>query len=164
VDATATSLEHIRRDVACLDSNQETQKKQMVKELIQVEGVAQDSLDRSKGLQDQVDSVRQQTQVMTKSMTLMHKHSEELILSLKEIVHGICDLTFNMLGHFDDWLKIHLGQAGTGTSTVSGEDLQRQWNINLRIPSTPPLILDNNFVANAPQQFIPTSNPITEGA
>jgi len=136
VKATATSLQDIRGDVTRMDSNNEVQKKYFIKELVKVEEVARSGVEQSKGLQEQLDSMRQQTRVMTESLTSQHKHSEELTKAPTKMMQGMKELHFDMPGHFDDWLKMQLDQAEGGPSTISGEDLRRQTELHLRIPST----------------------------
>ena len=141
MEATAVSMQEIRGDVSRLDSNQETQKKYLIKELVRVEEIAQSAMAKSQGVQEQVDSMREQTRMISESMTLMHRHSEELTRGLTDVLQKFNDLHFEMPNKFDDWLTVRLGQAGGGASTISGEDLQGHRNDQLQIPSAPPLMI-----------------------
>jgi hypothetical protein len=57
VRATAVRMEEIRTDIGRVDSNQETNAKFLRQQLERVEGVANAALDRTTGLQEQVNSV-----------------------------------------------------------------------------------------------------------
>jgi len=162
-DATAARLEDLQGDVARLDSNHDLQKKFMQKELARVEEVAQDAKEKANGVQDQVDCVWQQTEAMTKNMTAMHKHSEELMNALGEMMQGFRNLRFDMPAQFEDWFKLKLGGAGSENSTISGEDFRQQWGNHPQIPSFPQLTLPNNSLANNQQQSVNTRGAVAVG-
>jgi hypothetical protein len=155
-NATSTTLQELRGEVSRIESNQEIQKKYLIKELVRVEEVAKSAMDHSEGVQKQVDSVRQQTKAMTDSMQAMHRHSDELTNGLKEMMNEFRELRFEMPGKFDDWLKVRLGQAEGRIPTISGEDLRRQSNAQPQIPSVPPLILPNLSLVPPVQAAEPT--------
>jgi hypothetical protein len=162
-DATAVTLQGFRGDIARIDSNQEVQRKYLLRELVRVEEVAQGAMEKSKGVQEQVDSVRQQTHAMAESMTAMHKHSEELTRGLQEMMSGFRDLRFDMPNKFDDWLKVRLGQVG---GTISGEQSRLRWNMDPPIPLVPPIIYTD--APSVPTEPVPIpstsgSNPQPDG-
>jgi hypothetical protein len=162
-NATAVTVQELRGDIARIDSNQDVQRKYLLKELVRVEEVAQGAMEKSKGVQEQVDSVRQQTHAMAESMTAMHKHSEELTRGLQEMMSGFRDLRFDMPNKFDDWLKVRLGQVG---GTISGEQSRLRWNMDPPIPLVPPIIYTD--APSVPTEPVPIpstsgSNPQPDG-
>src|SRR5258705_1087023 len=139
VDATRVTLQEVRGEMARLDSNQDTQKKYILKQLVEVEELAKTALEKTAGVQEQVDSVRQQTRDMHQSLTSMHRHSELLTTGLHQAIDRMRDLHFEMPTQFDDWLKIRLGSEGAYPSTVAGDALQLQHHFNIPIPAAPPI-------------------------
>src|SRR5258705_8004022 len=106
VDATRVTLQEVRGDIAHLDSNQATQKKYILKQLVDVEELAKTALEKTAGVQEQVDSVRQQTRDMHQSLTSMHHHLELLTTGLQQAIEWMRDLHFEMPTKFYDWFKI----------------------------------------------------------
>ncbi len=139
VDATRVTLQEVRGDIARLDSNQATQKKYILKQLVDVEELAKTALEKTAGVQEQVDSVRQQTRDMHQSLTSMHRHSELLTTGLQQAIERMRDLHFEMPTQFDDWLKIRLGSDGGYPSTVATDALEIQHQFNIPIPAAPPI-------------------------
>ena len=158
-EATAVSMQEMRGELMQLSAGQEAQKKYFVKELVRVEQIAESAVEKMTGLQEQVDSVRQQTRDMHDSLAAMHKHSEELTSGLKYVMQGFRDLHFDLPTKMDDWLQVRLGHEGGRPSTIPGEDLQRQGNTGRQFPSAPPPIAPLP-VTRIPEQQ--TAEPTTE--
>src|SRR5258705_1750020 len=139
VDATRVTLQEVRGDIARLDSNQATQKKYILKQLVDVEELAKTALEKTAGVQEQVNSVCQQTRDMHQSLTSMHRHSELVTTGLQQAIERMRDLHFEMPTEFDDWLKIWLGSDGGYPSTVATDALEIQHQFNIPIPAAPPI-------------------------
>jgi hypothetical protein len=134
--ATSVSLQDVRGDILRVGSNQDTQRKHYERSLARVEEVAQSALERTSGLQDQIDSVRQQTRDMHQTLGAIHNHSNTLTDGLKEMMQEFKELRFELPNKFDNWLTVRLGGM---TSTISGEDLQQsQWRPTVPITNVPP--------------------------
>ena len=130
-------MQEMRTDIGRIDSNQETQKKYFHQQLLRVEGLAQTAVDRTTGIQEQLDSVRQQTRDLHESLMSMNKHSQVLTKGLTEMIHGFKDLRFHMPTMFDDWLAVKLGG---NASTINSRDANHAWNtpcLPLVLPTRP---------------------------
>ena len=144
-------MQEIRGEVSRVVSDQDVQKKYLLKEISRVEGIAQSALENSSGVQQQVDSMAQQTRDIHDSLTAMNRHSTELTSSLKSMMEGFKNLNFELPNKFDSWLKVRIGNEGPFPSTISGEALRMP--PTHPIPLTPPLIL-----ANVPTPPAPATN------
>jgi len=140
LEATAAGMQDVRGELQRLESNHDTQKKYFVAEIGRVEGIAESAKETATGVQDQLSSVRQQTHDMHNSLTAMQRHSEQLTKGLQDVMVGFREMNFDMPTKFDNWLKVRLGHEGGLPSTISGEDLRRQWNSNQPFPPPPPQI------------------------
>lgn len=139
-EKTVVEMQEVRGQLDRLGASQDTQIKYLVKEIGRVEGIAESAKDVATGVQDQVSSVRQQTTDMHNSLTAMQRHSEQLTKGLQDMMLGFREMKFDMPTKFDNWLKIRLGHEGGHPSTISGEDLQREWNAHHPpIPAPPPI-------------------------
>ena len=138
LEATAAGMQDVRGELQRLESNHDTQKKYFVAEIGRVEGIAESVKETATGVQDQLSSVRQQTLDMHNSLTAMQRHSEQLTKGLQDVMVGFREMNFDMPTKFDNWLKVRLGHEGGLPSTISGEDLRRQWNSNQPFPPPPP--------------------------
>lgn len=166
VEATSVTMQEMRGDVSRLDSNQQTQKKFFEQQLHRVEGLAQSAIDNTTGLQNQVESVRQQTKDMHISLQSMNRRADLLTTGLAEMLQGFRDLKFEMPNHFDDWLKIRIGHEGGIPSTISGEDLRKPWTVNPSFPSVtslPPQLGSSQNVAATATTTVPTISEAPDG-
>ena len=124
--ATAVSLQEVRGDILRVGSNQDTQRKHYERSLARVEEVAQSALERTTGLQDQIESVRQQTRDMHHTLGNINNQSCTVTEGLKDMMREFKDLRFELPNKFDNWLSLRLGGMA---STISGEDLhQSRWS------------------------------------
>ena len=138
-DAAALRFGEIQQDINRLESNSETQRKYIGQELERVKLRTQTAVDHA---QQQIDSLRQQTTDMHSSLTAIHHQSQTLTDGLKTMMNSFSNLRFDLLNAFNDWMRVRMGEAGTGT--VSGSDLrQGPWSLTAEqkhIPLLPPLL------------------------
>jgi hypothetical protein len=143
MDASAMAMQEVRQDILQLDSNADTQKKVFSQKLEEVQQKAQIAEEKADGTQKQIESVRQQTKDMHKSLLAMQTHSEKLTTGLENVMDRFEQLHFDLPNALDDWIRVRLKREGAGPSTVSGKELhRRRWASNgqrLRIPPVPPL-------------------------
>jgi hypothetical protein len=130
-------MEEIRTDVGRVDSNQETQAKFFKQQLERVEGVANAALDRTTGLQEQVNSVRQQTHDLHESLSGMNRHQEALTTGLTGTMERLQGFQFQIPTLFDDWLKV---QTGGYPLTINSRQVEHPW-IAPHVPPAPALNL-----------------------
>ena len=122
--ATAVRMEEIKSDVGRVDSNQETKAKYFKQQLERVEGVANAALERTTGLQDQVNSVRQQTHDLHESLSVMNRHQEVLTTGLTGTIQGLQGFQFQIPTLFDDWLKV---KTGGYPLTINSQQIEHPW-------------------------------------
>lgn len=127
-DATALRIQEINRELERLDSNAETQKKYFIQVISRVEDKADTALERTTGLQDQINNVCKQTQSI-------HEHSSALTKGIGSLIEGFDQMRFNLPDIFDNMLKMRLGS----TELVTGEQLHRPAPFFSSIPPLPPM-------------------------
>src|SRR5258708_1963793 len=104
-----------------------------------MEEMGKRALEKTGGVQEEVDRVWGQTRDMHQSLTSMHRHSELLTMGLHQAIERMRDLHFEMPTQFDNWLKIRLGSEGAYPSTVAGDAVQLQHHFHIPIPAAPPI-------------------------
>jgi hypothetical protein len=143
--ATARAMQEDQQDITRLESNADTQKKHFDQRLEAVNEVAKSAEEKVNGTQNQIDSVRQQTEYLHNSLVAAQKHTDKLTSGLSNVMERFNRMNFDLPNAFDDWVRVRLGGDGTGPTTVSGADLHRsRWSANgeqLQPPLVPPIPL-----------------------
>src|SRR5258708_19535591 len=72
VDATRVTLQEVRGEMARLDSNQDTQKKYILKQLVEVDELAKTALEKTAAVHEPLHTIRHQTPPIHPPLPSLH--------------------------------------------------------------------------------------------
>ena len=79
-------MQEVRQDIMQLESNADTQKKHFDQRLEAVNEVAKSAEEKADGTQNQINSVRQQTEYLHNSLVAAQKHTDKLTCGLSNVM------------------------------------------------------------------------------
>jgi hypothetical protein len=151
----AARLEEVRQDIDRVESNVQTHRQYFSQEIVRLE---ERSLERSELLQQQVNSVREQTQSISDSGAALQRNAQELTESLRTITSNFQNMHFDIPNILDDWLRLRTGEK---RDTVSGEQLHTRWGGNQA--TLPPLLPYPHFPLLQPHPAPPPQPDNSDG-
>ena len=133
-ESTRVQFNELKQDVGRIDSNADTSKRFFSEQLATVQSQAQQALERTTGLSNQVGQLSQQSTDMHNTLSAMHTHSSELTRCLGKMMEKFEKLNFDLPSIMDHWATQRQGEG-----TLNAAQLQQGgWQSGL--PTVPKLL------------------------